>query len=96
MGLHYSTDEGAKKFARPKNLIIFNVKEVSMYTAKPSSTREATERMVKNININYSKTDLDQVAADATNMISEEINVLLGLINNFEGLFGGTLVEWDT
>ena len=76
-------------FLGQNNLTKHNMHKVVMQTIEP-------ERMVKNININYSKTDLDQVAADATNMISEEINVLLGLINNFEGLFGGTLVEWDT
>ena len=39
--------------------------EVVMQTAEPASTREATERMVKTIDITYEKADLKQVVNDS-------------------------------
>ena len=47
--------------------------------------------MVNLIDSTYVKIDLEQVAANATQLYSEEITQLLGLLNYFEGLFGVTL-----
>ena len=37
------------------------IREVLMQTSEPASTQEATEIMVKTLNINYTKADLKQV-----------------------------------
>ena len=67
-----------------------------MHTAEPVYTREATEMIVKNIYSTYVKSYHEQLAANATQLNSEDKTQLLGLINDFDGLFDGTLEEWDT
>ena len=57
--------------------------EVVMWTAEPDSTREATEILVKIIDINYVKADLKQVADNATQLNSEERTQLLRLLEYF-------------
>ena len=52
--------------------------------------------MVNLIDSTYVKIDLEQVAANATQLYSEEITQLLGLLNYFEELFGVTLWYWYT
>ena len=42
-----------------------------MQTAEQASTREATERMVKILDSIYSKADLEQVVANASQMNTE-------------------------
>ena len=54
--------------------------EVVMQTAEPVSTRDATERLVKILDITYVKADLEYVAAKATKMNSEERTQLLRLL----------------
>ena len=70
--------------------------EVVMHTAEPVSTRESTERLAKILDIIYAKADLEHVATESTQLNSEERNKLLSLIRDFEDLFDGTLVNWDT
>ena len=67
------------------------MRKVVMHTAEPASTREATERMVKNIDSTYVKADLKQVSNNASHMNSEERTLLIILIEDLENLFGGTL-----
>ena len=62
-----------------------------MKTEEPASTREATEILVKIINITYAKADLKQVADNATQLNAEERTQLLRLLKDFEDLFDGTL-----
>ena len=69
--------------------------KVVMQTAETYSTREATGRLFKTINSNYSKEDLKQVADKATQLNSEERTQLLMLLEDFEVLFDGTLGGWD-
>ena len=45
---------------------------VFMQTADPASTREATDRLVKILEITYAKADLYQVADNATPLNTEE------------------------
>ena len=52
--------------------------------------------MVKIINSTYVKVDLKQVAYNSTQMNSEEITQLLSLLEEFEDLFGVTVVDWAT
>ena len=47
------------------------MREVVMHTAKPASTREATERLVKITDITYAKVDLKQIADNATHINDE-------------------------
>ena len=72
------------------------MREVVMHTLEPSSTREATERMVKILDINYAKADLNQVDNNTTQLNYEERTLLLSLIENLEEFFDGTLGDWAT
>ena len=65
--------------------------KVVIQTAEASSTREATERMVKSVGSTYAKSDLKQVADNATQLNAEERTQLLSLLKDFEELFDGTL-----
>ena len=67
------------------------MREVVMQTSEPASTREATERVVKILYINYMKAELNQVADNATQLNDEERTQLLSLLEDFEDLFDGTL-----
>ena len=52
--------------------------------------------MVKILNSTYSKSDLEQVAANTTQINSEEKTQLLRLLKDFEGFFDITLGYSDT
>ena len=64
--------------------------------AEPISTREATERVVRILDSNYAKANLDEVAEAATNLTEAERSMLLDLLKEFEDLFDGTLGQWNT
>ena len=66
------------------------MREVVIQNAELSSTREATERMIKILDITYEKADLKQAVNDS-HLNSEERTFLLSLIEDFEDLFDGTL-----
>ena len=65
--------------------------EVVIQTAEPVSIREATERLVKILEINCAMADLKQVTNNKTHMNSEEINQLLIILKDFKDLFDGKL-----
>ena len=67
-----------------------------MKNAEPSSTQEATEKMLKILDSTYTKADLNQVADNASQMNAEERTLLLSLLEDFEKCFGGTLGDWAT
>ena len=54
------------------NLIKREMREIVIKTAEPDSTREATDILVKTLDINYAKSDLNQVANDSTQMNAEK------------------------
>ena len=85
----------SKNLTGQSDLTKSEINEVVMQTAEPASTREATERMVKIPDSTYEKADLEQVV-NASQMNSEEITLLLILIEDFEELFDGTLGDWAT
>ena len=70
--------------------------KVLIQTAEPVSTIEATERLVKIFDSTYEKSDLKQVADNATQLNTEEKTQLLRLLKYFEDLFDDTLGDWDT
>ena len=57
--------------------------KMSMQTVEPVSTREATERLVKILDSTYVKLDLEQVAANASQLDIEERSQRLSLLQNF-------------
>ena len=57
------------------------MQKVVMQTAEPESIREATEIMVKIIDVTYAKIDLEQVSSNAVYMEHDEIIKLLSLLN---------------
>ena len=67
-----------------------------MHTAEPNSTREATERMVKILEITYAKADLEQVVSNYSQLNGEERTLLLSLFEDFEDFFDGTSGNWAT
>ena len=53
------------------DLISLEMHEMEIHTIEPVYTREVNERMVKCIESTYYKTDIEHVAADATNLNAE-------------------------
>ena len=72
------------------------MREVVMQTSEPVSTREATDKLVEILYSAYSKSNLKQVANNATQMNSEKRTQLLRLLKYFEDLFDGDLGDWVT
>ena len=64
---------------------------------EPMSTKIATQRVVKILDANYEKADL-QAVADATgpHLSLHDKNKLLELLKEFEEMFDGTLGDWKT
>ena len=54
--------------------------------AEPISTREATERVVRILDSNYAKANLEEVSEAATNLTEAERSMLLDLLKEFEDL----------
>ena len=52
--------------------------------------------VVKILNSNYAKEDLEQAFANATHMNAEDRTHLQGLLKDFEVLFDVTIGYWDT
>ena len=67
-----------------------------MHNIEPSSTREATERLVKILIGTYAKADLKQVAKNATQLNAEKITQLLRVLEDLEDFFYGNLGDWAT
>ena len=67
-----------------------------MKTAETVYARWSNKRLVKILDSNYLKADLQQVADNATHMAAEDRTQLLSILKFFEYLFGGTLEYWDT
>ena len=63
---------------------------------EPKSTEEATKRVVRILDANYKKANLQEVVDTCTHLSSEERNMLLELLTNYEPLFDGTLGAWKT
>ena len=57
--------------------------EVVMHTVEPVYTREGTKRLVKIFDSAYTKADLEQLTANATQLNTEERNQLLRLLKYF-------------
>ena len=72
------------------------MRKVVMQTAEPASKREATEKLVKILNISYATSDIEHVADKATKLNAEEITQLLRILEYFEDFLNGTLGYWDT
>ena len=70
--------------------------EVVMQNEEPDSTREATEKMIKTLDINYAKEELKQASDNATQLNAEEITQLLSLLDESEELFDINLGYWAT
>jgi hypothetical protein len=63
---------------------------------EPKSTEEATKHVVRILDATYKKADLQAIAKGCTHLSSEEQNMLLELLTNYEPLFDGTLGAWKT
>ena len=64
---------------------------------EPQSMQEATQRVVKILDANYKKADLQSiVSTNCTHLSLQDQNSLLELLTEFEELFDGTLGDWNT
>ncbi len=63
---------------------------------EPTSTEQATQRIVQNLDASYKKADLQAVVNSCSHLSSEEQNMLLTLLTDFEPLYDGTLGAWKT
>ena len=72
------------------------MREEVMQTAEPASTREANERLLKILDINYAEADLKQVADNETHLNAKERTQIPRILEGFEDLFDDTLGDWET
>ena len=63
---------------------------------EPKSTEEATQRVVRILDANYKKADLQAVVNSCSHLNTDERKMLLKLLTDFEPLFDGTLGAWKT
>ncbi len=63
---------------------------------EPKSTKEATNRVVRILDANYKKANLQEVVDTCTHLSPEDKNMLLELLTEYEPLFDGTLGAWKT
>eukprot|EP00804_Cyclotella_cryptica_P017465 CCRYP_017387-RA/>CCRYP_017387-RA protein AED:0.27 eAED:0.27 QI:0/-1/0/1/-1/1/1/0/126 len=64
---------------------------------EPQNMQEATQRVVKILDANYKKADLQSiVSTNCTHLSLQDQNSLLELLTEFEELFDGTLGDWNT
>jgi hypothetical protein len=63
---------------------------------EPSSTEQATQRVVHILDANYKKADLPEVVKTCTHLSQHKQNELLEVLQVFEDLFDGTLGDWKT
>ena len=61
------------------------MREVVMHNAEPDYAREATEILLKILDVIYEKVDLEQVADNSTQLNAEERTQLLSIHGYFEG-----------
>lgn len=63
---------------------------------EPSSTKEATERVVKILDAKYEKADLPKVVEEnCPNLTNDQKEALLKVLTRHESMFEGTLGTWD-
>ena len=67
-----------------------------LYSVEVSSTKEATDRVVKILDSNYEKADLNKIVEDADNLDPKQKQMLLKSLEQFGALFDGTLRRWNT
>eukprot|EP00804_Cyclotella_cryptica_P022617 CCRYP_009509-RA/>CCRYP_009509-RA protein AED:0.21 eAED:0.21 QI:0/-1/0/1/-1/1/1/0/112 len=66
-------------------------------TKEPQSMQKVTQHVVKIIDANYKKADLQSiVSTNCTHLSLQDQNSLLELLTEFEELFDGTLGDWNT
>ena len=80
------SDGATVHMKEPRNLlgqsdiIKREIRKVVMQTSEPASIQEATERMVKILDNNYAKSDLENVVGNASHVNAEEMTLLLSLL----------------
>ena len=67
------------------------MRNVVLQTTEPASTRDFTEILAKTLDSNYTKEDLEQVAANSVQLNAEWIIKIMIRINEFEVVFHGIL-----
>ena len=80
-GIHPTREEMRATFIRP---------------VEPRVTQEETDRVVKILDADYEKANLDEVVENATSLNREQKRKLLKTLKKFERLFDGTLGRWKT
>ena len=68
------------RFLGKTNLTQFETQDLVMHTSEPASIRESTEIVVKILNSNYSRYDIDEVSVNAVQLYTNQSEKLLGLL----------------
>ena len=68
------------------------IQEVFMQTEDTASTKVADEIIVKILRRSYESTNIEKVVLSTTQLNTEGRKLLLGLLNELEELFVGTIV----
>jgi hypothetical protein len=63
---------------------------------EPKVTAKATDRIVKILDRDYHKADLQKLVAKATQLTKWQHLSLFRLLQKYEALFDGTLGKWNT
>ena len=69
---------------------------IMLCSVEPSSTKEATERVVKIIDSKYEKANLNKIVESTKNLDKEQKQILLKLLMQYKTLIDGTLGRWNT
>ena len=64
---------------------------------EPESTKELTNNAVKILDANYEKSDLPKIDKDTFSHLKQSEKIeLLSLLQGYEQMFDGTLVDWKS
>ena len=63
---------------------------------EPKSTQEVTQHVVRILDANFKKADLQAMVDTCTHLSSKEKSMFLELLTEYELLFDGTLGAWKT
>jgi hypothetical protein len=72
------------------------MKQIIARSAEPRVTQEAMSRILKILDSDYKKADLEEVVAKATQLSASQQQKLLKLLRKYKDIFDGTLGQWKT
>ena len=71
-------------------------KATVLYSVESKATKEATDLVLKILDLKYKKANLSKVVEDADNLNKQQKRMLLKLLKQYNELFDSTLGKWKT